>query len=371
MKQKPSDQHGYNFGSTDEETSLEGPSDTLRTDNSDQFKWLRLLRRIYRHNSFILGFVLVIICAFTIHYIVSLSKALNVQNDNINAYLNTLTGTLASHSAQLDSVMRAQQISQVDSKKLIARQDVISMSLQATMKSLAPAGQTQSQPQDVNKSSGTDGCPYMDFYTVGMKYGTDKVDGHLYHHMYSKYFEKTRCDKIKLVEIGLGCDMAYGPGASFYLWLEFFPNAEIYFIEYDEACAKAWENADPRVKIYHGDQSNVAFLEDFIARTGGDFDYIVDDGGHTWKQQLVSLETLLPSIKVGGVYFLEDLLTSYIPGYDDNPITTVEYIKDIIEDLMTRNPNLRKNKRPISQYVFGMDCMDEVCAFTRQEKWNK
>jgi hypothetical protein len=33
--------------------------------------------------------------------------------------------------------------------------------------------------------------------------------------------------KMKMPEIGLGCDMLYGPGASVKLWKEFLPEADL------------------------------------------------------------------------------------------------------------------------------------------------
>jgi len=43
-----------------------------------------------------------------------------------------------------------------------------------------------------------------------------------------------------MLEIGLGCDMSYGPGKSYYTWREFLPNVDLYYIEYDKACVQKW-----------------------------------------------------------------------------------------------------------------------------------
>lgn len=32
---------------------------------------------------------------------------------------------------------------------------------------------------------------------------------------------------LKMLEIGLGCNMNYGPGHSYKTWLEFFPNVDM------------------------------------------------------------------------------------------------------------------------------------------------
>jgi len=190
--------------------------------------------------------------------------------------------------------------------------------------------------------------------------------------MYAKYFEPIRCQPIKLLEIGLGCDMSYGPGASYYLWLDYFPNADIHFIEYDAVCAKAWEKLDPRVHVYTGDQANRTFLHEFIEKSGGQFDYIIDDGGHFMHQQITSLEVLfLLALKREGIYFLEDLLTSFIPFYgggENVTYTAVNYIKDILSDMMTRKVDYALthyvSKVPLSRNISRIECVDELCAFS-------
>ena len=45
--------------------------------------------------------------------------------------------------------------------------------------------------------------------------------------VYEKYLEPMRNKKFKMLEIGLGCNMGYGPGASYGMWLEFFPNVDL------------------------------------------------------------------------------------------------------------------------------------------------
>ena len=44
-------------------------------------------------------------------------------------------------------------------------------------------------------------------YDIGNQYGTDKVTYHRYHNLYDKYLPSIRHKKIKMLEIGLGCDM--------------------------------------------------------------------------------------------------------------------------------------------------------------------
>jgi hypothetical protein len=58
--------------------------------------------------------------------------------------------------------------------------------------------------------------------------------------VYEKYLEPIRDKPLKMLEIGLGCNMGYGPGKSYYTWLEFLPNVDLYYIEYDKECVEKW-----------------------------------------------------------------------------------------------------------------------------------
>jgi hypothetical protein len=46
--------------------------------------------------------------------------------------------------------------------------------------------------------------------------------------MYEKYLPTYRDKRLKMLEIGLGCGMSYGPGVSYYTWLEYFPHVNLY-----------------------------------------------------------------------------------------------------------------------------------------------
>ena len=93
------------------------------------------------------------------------------------------------------------------------------------------------------------------FYDIAKKFGTDKVTDHHYNFseyqasswtrtfaeqetVYEKYLEPLRDRKLKMLEIGLGCDMSYGPGASYHTWLEYLPNVELVcvFTSRDSIC---------------------------------------------------------------------------------------------------------------------------------------
>lgn len=117
------------------------------------------------------------------------------------------------------------------------------------------------------------------------------------------------------MEIGLGCTMHYGPGRSFKVWEEYFthPDAELYFMEINGDCV-AKMNIQPRNgRVFIGSQDNTTFLQEVAKAIDsfGGLDVLVDDGGHTMKQQLNTLEIMWPIIRPSGVLIMEDVQTSY------------------------------------------------------------
>jgi frataxin-like iron-binding protein CyaY len=203
----------------------------------------------------------------------------------------------------------------------------------------------------------------LSFYEIAKKHGTDKVTSHKYHNIYQKYLEPIRDNRLKFLEIGLGCDMGYGPGASYYTWLEYLPNVDLYYIEYDAECAKKWKEKTNGASVFAGDQADVEFLERFIRETGGNFDVMVDDGGHSMVQQKTSLDTLWKALKPGGYYFCEDLETSYrSENGGGGPDSTMERFKANMDEMTTQN-----FKHPYMSEVFSIDCMKEVCGFSKKQ----
>jgi hypothetical protein len=77
----------------------------------------------------------------------------------------------------------------------------------------------------------------------------------------------------------------------------------VYGIDIDEVCqAYSAEQTD----IFIGDQEDRNFWREFKARVP-QIDILVDDGGHLFNQQIVTLEEMLPHIKPGGIFLCEDV----------------------------------------------------------------
>ena len=141
-----------------------------------------------------------------------------------------------------------------------------------------------------------------------IKYDVDQL-GLGYTPHYASLFENKRNDVTKVLEIGVET------GRSHRMWLEYFPNATIYGFDIFRFGVEEFhrlQEGNPyldRSVMFEGDQENIEDLNKFLSLYGGDFDIIIDDGGHSMRQQQISLGVLFDAVKSGGHYVIEDLHT--------------------------------------------------------------
>ena len=183
---------------------------------------------------------------------------------------------------------------------------------------------------------------------------TDKVTNHRYQEMYGRFlmpivkYRHRKNESLKLFEIGLGCGdhKVLGTGASAQLWLSVLsPHDILWFAEFDKECVdslRAKGKISDRLNIVTGDQEDIPTLEQWVSRTGGEFDIIIDDGGHNNNQIFNTFNVLFhKALKPGGLYFVEDLQASRFPARfrgikpTTGPLVMVDVIKDWIEQLLT------------------------------------
>ncbi len=161
---------------------------------------------------------------------------------------------------------------------------------------------------------------------LGRQFGTDKASPqHDYLNTYERFFAKLRNSPITLLEIGVW------RGASLDLWEAYFPNARIIGADVEPAARRL---ARGRVAIETVDQGNIQHLVG-LAQRRGPFDIVIDDGSHRWEHQIATLQTLLPFVKPGGIYIVEDLYFAYGEAgkaYRGNArFSCADYLKRLID----------------------------------------
>jgi hypothetical protein len=132
-----------------------------------------------------------------------------------------------------------------------------------------------------------------------------------YFDAYERHFRKYVGREVVGVEVGI-----YS-GGSLNMWRSYFgPRCKVYGVDIEEAC-KTYE--EDGVRVFIGDQADRSFWQTFKKQVP-QVDILIDDGGHTPEQQIVTLEEMLPHLRPGGVYFCEDVhgthneFASYVSG---------------------------------------------------------
>ena len=90
--------------------------------------------------------------------------------------------------------------------------------------------------------------------------------------------------------------------------------------------------------IHQGLQGNSKFIQSLIKKYEK-FDIIIDDGSHFPKDVIKSFNLLFSSLKENGLYFVEDMQTSYIHFFKGNPFdlkyanTHMNFFKNLTDSL--------------------------------------
>ncbi len=146
--------------------------------------------------------------------------------------------------------------------------------------------------------------------------------------VYEKEFAHWRAKAVSLLEIGVS------EGGSLQLWRAYFgDDATVFGIDIDPACAG---RVDPPNQVRIGSQDDPEFLQQVVAEMGPP-DIVLDDGSHIGRHQLASFTTLFPLMAPGSLYVIEDLHSSYWPGFYEGGYrragSGVEIAKTLIDDM--------------------------------------
>ncbi|GGV58552.1 class I SAM-dependent methyltransferase [Streptomyces massasporeus] len=177
---------------------------------------------------------------------------------------------------------------------------------------------------------------HPDLSELARRYRTDKWGGlHWFTGLYERHLREFRELPVRILEIGIG---GYGSatlgGESLRMWKRYFPRGLVFGVDiFDKSAVD-----EQRITTVRADQNDPQELIE-VEEKYGPFDIVIDDGSHVNGHVRTSLETLFPRLRAGGLYVIEDLWTSYCPGYggqDRVPVdgtTSVGMLKDIVEGI--------------------------------------
>lgn len=186
-----------------------------------------------------------------------------------------------------------------------------------------------------------------------------------YTEAYDRFFSKYRGRKVKVLEIGVF------KGGSLQMWKNYFgEEAEIIGIDIDPECKKCEEKG---IQVFIGDQENRDFLQ-LLKKKVGKVDIIIDDGGHTMQQQIVTFEELFSILDKDGVYLCEDLHTSYWEEYGGgykNKDTFIEYSKQQVDSLNEQYFNSKDIVFPYRGEIKSITYYDSMVFFEKKKFGNR
>lgn len=130
---------------------------------------------------------------------------------------------------------------------------------------------------------------------VGLRTGADKAVDHMFTEAYDEVFAQYESPRI--LEIGVH------RAASINMYLEYFKNPYVVGMDIEQKV-----ETGGRWRFVLGDQTNLNDLQKCVEDEP--YDIILDDGGHTMRQQQITFGFLFKHVRSGGYYILEDLHTS-------------------------------------------------------------
>jgi len=182
-----------------------------------------------------------------------------------------------------------------------------------------------------------------------------------YFDVYHRHLSRFRGKKITMLEIGVS------QGGSLDMWREYFGDGlTLFAIDIDERC-KQFEREG--VTIFIGDQGDRQFLR-HVREQMPPLDILIDDGGHTMKQQIRTFEELYGHVREDGVFMCEDLCTSYMRRYGGGfrkKGSFIEYSKNFIDQINAWFSE-NKSKLDVSEFSRSTDSLHYYSGILAIEK---
>jgi len=182
-----------------------------------------------------------------------------------------------------------------------------------------------------------------------------------YFDVYEELFKKYKNKDIKFVEIGIQ------NGGSLEIWKNYFSkNSEIIGIDLNPECKKFEKD---NVKVFIGNQSDSFFWKNFFNKVGK-VDIILDDGGHTNLDQIITSVNVIDKINDDGMLVVEDTITSYVQEYNSNPnFSFINFSKKTVDDInFKNNENMKQFNFSLNNFVNSIEFFESFVIFKINRK---
>jgi len=154
------------------------------------------------------------------------------------------------------------------------------------------------------------------------KQGSDKGGGwHNYTLVYHELLKGIKNKAKNVFELGLGTINLHLPsnmgvngtsGASLKGWKEYFTKANIFGADIDRDILFEEE----RIKTFYCDQTSPESIAELWSNFESvEFDFLLEDGLHTYDANICFFENSIHKVKKGGLYIIEDIVITGIRDY--------------------------------------------------------
>lgn len=175
---------------------------------------------------------------------------------------------------------------------------------------------------------------------------------------FETYAEELECfvgKSITFVEIGVM------NGGSLFMWRKFFgEQARIIGIDMNPSARQLESHG---FEIYIGSQSDKNFWQKFFEEVGS-VDIVLDDGGHTYKQQIITAKACIPHIRDGGKVIIEDVHTSYYPSFGyPSRYSFINWSKQQIDRVNFRSKSIPGRLGAHSDSIYSVRFYESIVSF--------
>lgn len=202
----------------------------------------------------------------------------------------------------------------------------------------------------------------LDIYNYWKDSELHSTKGNTFFNTYDELFSKYRNKKITFVEIGVKW------GGSLFMWRKFFgKKARIIGVD---LYPKTKNLEKYGFEIFIGDQSSSKFWKNFFDEVGN-IDILVDDGGHTNENQILTVNHVINNVNDDGIILVEDIFSSYDQKFQNpSKYSFINYSKFLIDDLNGRvTQNLKdriigcSKKNSLNKSIYSIKFFTNFVAF--------
>ena len=177
-----------------------------------------------------------------------------------------------------------------------------------------------------------------------------------YFDAYAKEFMEYVGKPITFVEIGVM------NGGSLFMWRSFFgEQARIIGVDLNPGARRLEQHG---FEIHTGSQSDKEFWRNFFQKVGV-VDVVLDDGGHTYRQQIVTANACIPHIRDGGKLMVEDVHTSYYPSFGyPSPYSFINWAKSRVDQVNFRSNSIPGHPGNSSDCIHSVSFYESIVCFS-------